>query len=596
MARTSFTASLAPSSNNVQNTDVVHSAKEQDTISLYSVRDESNKDKPFAHDITIVGAKGESIKVRAVFDDGAMVAAMCEATFNRIQHKLDGWTASECRLRMANGAMVKSRVRWKGTISIKGVSIKGEFEVFDSNGGWTFLLGKPQLRKFRASHNYETDEVIVRGKEGSRTLHNAGTTSASESTVTEEKCRTDVGDWRAPSRGVSTALTKYKMDKNTHTNNVSVCYVDTNSEGPFEDPGTEIYMDSGKEDVPASVFMRSTNPFNPKRVARILNEVTIGTDLTNAECEQVQNLVASYRIPMDRKYRTKVNQRPLTPPQMKYFHTRIDELIEAGVIEQIHPRDVKCASPTTLAQKAHDSGGLTLTELQHRVNEQFIEAGVSTPFKLPERTESTPVPKTSESPKWRICQNFGEINKLTEIAPMPQGNIRAKQQRLVGHRWVSIFDFAAGFYTITVAPECRPYIAFFVEGRRYFCYAKMPFGLTGAPSEFAHMTATRLHDLIAKQTIEPFVDDGGTAANKFEVMMSKLTQIFECICITGLLLSASKTELFMTEATFAGATVGPKGVQPDTSKLTATVNWERPKDALNLVGFLGLTGWFRDLI
>ena len=40
---------------------------------------------------------------------------------------------------------------------------------------------------------------------------------------------------------------------------------------------------------------------------------------------------------------------------------------------------------------------------------------------------------------------------LMKIAPMPQGDIRAKQQRLSGHRWVMGFDFAAGFYPVTVA-------------------------------------------------------------------------------------------------------------------------------------------------
>lgn len=52
----------------------------------------------------------------------------------------------------------------------------------------------------------------------------------------------------------------------------------------------------------------------------------------------------------------------------------------------------------------------------------------------------------------------------------------------------------------------------------------------------------------------------------------------------------------MTEMVFAGATIGPNGVQPDLKKLTAIVNWKTPENAANLAGFLGLTGWFRDLI
>ena len=52
----------------------------------------------------------------------------------------------------------------------------------------------------------------------------------------------------------------------------------------------------------------------------------------------------------------------------------------------------------------------------------------------------------------------------------------------------------------------------------------------------------------------------------------------------------------MTETTFAGASVGPQGVQPDLAKLTAVVKWKQPETALNLLSFLGLTGHFRDLI
>jgi hypothetical protein len=52
----------------------------------------------------------------------------------------------------------------------------------------------------------------------------------------------------------------------------------------------------------------------------------------------------------------------------------------------------------------------------------------------------------------------------------------------------------------------------------------------------------------------------------------------------------------MTETTFMGATVGPKGIQPDLEKLTAIVNWKQPADALNLESFLGLMSHFWDLI
>jgi hypothetical protein len=69
--------------------------------------------------------------------------------------------------------------------------------------------------------------------------------------------------------------------------------------------------------------------------------------------------------------------------------------------------------------------------------------------------------------------------------------------------------------------------------------------------------------------MELFVDDGGTAADDFEGMMGKLRLIFGRFREEGMSLSATKTKLFMTEAVFAGATVGPNGVAPDAAKLEA---------------------------
>ena len=90
-----------------------------------------------------------------------------------------------------------------------------------------------------------------------------------------------------------------------------------------------------------------------------------------------------------------------------------------------------------------------------------------------------------------------------------------------------IFDFAAGFYTISIDDESQPYLMFFVEGKGYFKYLRMPFGITGGPSEFGQLTAERLCDLVGNNTIELFVDDGGAAADTFEDGMSKLRQFLK---------------------------------------------------------------------
>jgi len=62
---------------------------------------------------------------------------------------------------MANRIIIQSQAVWKGMLELKGIHIEGEFEVFNSGGGWKFLFGKPLLRCFQAVHNFDTDMVSI---------------------------------------------------------------------------------------------------------------------------------------------------------------------------------------------------------------------------------------------------------------------------------------------------------------------------------------------------------------------------------------------------------------------------------------------------
>jgi hypothetical protein len=110
---------------------------------------------------------------------------------------------------------------------------------------------------------------------------------------------------------------------------------------------------------------------------------------------------------------------------------------------------------------------------------------------------------------------------------MSQGDIWVKQQCLSGYKYISVFHFAAGFYAVEITEESRPNTVFYIEGRGYFWYKCMPMGLTGAPLTFTDMTARHFHNLIAEAIMELFMDYGGSAADTFKEMMTKLEHIFE---------------------------------------------------------------------
>ena len=83
-----------------------------------------------------------------MIDNGAMICAMSKTIFEQVRHRLGSWQPSKWTLHMANGTRVASEAKWMGTIELEGVQTTGTFKVFDSAGGWSFLLGKPLLKSF----------------------------------------------------------------------------------------------------------------------------------------------------------------------------------------------------------------------------------------------------------------------------------------------------------------------------------------------------------------------------------------------------------------------------------------------------------------
>ena len=81
-------------------TDVL---KNENLIDLYLVRHEAvtrgmcneGQEVPFKHMLRIKGPQGEIVRVSAVFDSAAIMAAMCQSLFEKVRHRLGTWRKSE---------------------------------------------------------------------------------------------------------------------------------------------------------------------------------------------------------------------------------------------------------------------------------------------------------------------------------------------------------------------------------------------------------------------------------------------------------------------------------------------------------------------
>jgi len=117
--------------------------------------------RPFIHAVELKGERKIPVKIKGLFDDGALVNAICKMTFPSLKRVLGEPTPSTRTLQMADGTHVPSSGRWFGDITIGDWMLKTWFEIFPSGGGWSLLIGKPLLKKFKALHDYERDILMI---------------------------------------------------------------------------------------------------------------------------------------------------------------------------------------------------------------------------------------------------------------------------------------------------------------------------------------------------------------------------------------------------------------------------------------------------
>ena len=202
-----------------------------------------------------------------------------------------------------------------------------------------FLLAKRLKNALKAVHNYNTDEVTIKGVGNQTTLKNQYHTVETRKQQTQQA----------------------KMP---------TCLV--TDEDQQDDESSEVNVEITQGDT--NIFTCKTDPFKPERVAEILQLVTIGNELSKEERLKVRHLISAFadifalsghevhtvegathrlNIPPDATFTKRVHQKPLKPPQQQYLYKSIDTMLEAGIIEPCPPENVKCISPTTLAQKTH---------------------------------------------------------------------------------------------------------------------------------------------------------------------------------------------------------------------------------------------------
>ncbi|QRW13991.1 Retrovirus-related Pol polyprotein from transposon opus [Ceratobasidium sp. AG-Ba] len=613
---------------------------EQVVVEVGSV-ETKGREWPFKMKIRLSkGNKTQEREIWGTVDGGAMLCVLDSTVWAQVEHSLGALRSSEIVCRMANGACVPSQGTGTAAIKYEDAVWPIRFEVIDSRGAFDLLLGKDWLRMASATQMFGTDSLALRTRTGQilvengnpklpKSLEQPDTLSAPQSDEAKEEQATPESQpvvskpivhptmVEEPSPGEPVLRRSRRLRARSEAANqhwvaegllLEAAELIVSDE--VEEMASHTQPSCGGTHPPVPDSKRRSNPFKPERVAEILNKVRFGDKLTAEQRGQAEDLVREFAdifalnlsevlpvdftqmkldIPEGSTFPKRAGQRKLTEPQRQALYAMLDDLETAKIVERVNQDQVAAVSPINMVPKPGGVERPSLKTLQQMANSECRKYNI--PVEYPEVGfyDEEALKRPVKPAKWRLVQNFAAVNKVTQIRPFPMGDLGAKQQAVAGHEYVSVMDLQAGFHAIPMAPESVPYTGFYVEGRGHYVYRRMPFGLTGAPTVFCEMVAEAFHDLLGK-ILEVWMDDMATAADDFDSGMGSLRSIFERCRTHKISLSAVKTVLFMSEATFAGARVSKAGIKSDPAKVRAILEWPEPKSVLDTMGFLGLAG------
>ncbi|GFX71333.1 retrovirus-related Pol polyprotein from transposon 297 [Trichonephila clavipes] len=159
---------------------------------------------------------------------------------------------------------------------------------------------------------------------------------------------------------------------------------------------------------------------------------------------------------------------------------------------------------------------------------------------------------------------------------------------------MSTLDLKSGYFQLAVSPKNIEKTAFITRNGT-FAFFRMPFGLSGAVSNFQKDI-----DIILKPVIGRFVmvymDDVIITSPSFNEHIYHLNQVFTLLQDAGLTLNKEKCHFARDKLKYLGLIISKEGIEIDNNKARAIAKMKPPKNNREVSKFLGMAGWYQKFI
>ena len=189
----------------------------------------------------------------------------------------------------------------------------------------------------------------------------------------------------------------------------------------------------------------------------------------------------------------------------------------------------------------------------------------------------------------RLCVDYRELNKKSQVDRHPIPRIQETLDNLVGSSWFSVLDQGKAYNQGFLKVESQPLTVFITPWGLYE-WVRIPFGLCNAPASFQRFMETCLGDL-RDDICVPYLDDIIVFSKSFDEHIEHLRKVLQRLKAHGVKLEPKKCTIFKREVSFLGRIVSEEGYKLDPSTVAPILHMkETPPKTVNevrkLMGFL----------
>ena len=187
--------------------------------------------------------------------------------------------------------------------------------------------------------------------------------------------------------------------------------------------------------------------------------------------------------------------------------------------------------------------------------------------------------------KWRMCQDFSNLNDAYPKDSFPLPRIDQLVDATADHQLLRMMDAYSGYKQILMHPEDQEYTSFIAD-RGTYCHRVMPFGLKNAGATYQRLVNIIFADIIG-DSMEVYVDDMLVKSVHASEHIEKLAKTFAILKKFNMRLNPAKCAFGVRSGKFLGFMVSQRGIETNPKKIHALVDMKSPKTTKEVQSLTG---------